>query len=457
MTKESGLNRRSFLRNAGLTAVLAGAGSPLDKFELDEGSNQKGSDKKQQVKYDFDEVYDRVGTDSVKWDRAGQRHSTGLDVGMGIADMDFKAPPCIGEALAERCEHENWGYLSQPSDYVEAIVSWNQRRYGLDIDPSSLVLATGVHPGLIAALKTFSPPGTRTLICTPSYNGFYGDLRASKTIAEDSMMNVVNGRYEIDFDDFERKAARCNTYLLCNPQNPTGNVWTEEELLRMGEICLKHRTIVLADEIHCDFVMKGQRYTPFASLPDKDIVDNSLTFKAASKTFSLAAMKAAWFFSTNQDFLNRVKENHRADLTTLGMVANRAALTEGEDWFDQALAYIDENQEFVTSYIRENIPLISHRKAEGTYLAWLDVSRVIDIVGAEATAAERGRTSVDPVTPEMIMQEWFGQNARVDLNPGSSYGTGGAGHMRMNIAASRKLLKIALDNIAEALDRLPRV
>ena len=179
MTKESGLNRRSFLRNAGLTAVLAGAGSPLDKFELDEGSNQKGSDKKQQVKYDFDEVYDRVGTDSVKWDRAGQRHSTGLDVGMGIADMDFKAPPCIGEALAERCEHENWGYLSQPSDYVEAIVSWNQRRYGLDIDPSSLVLATGVHPGLIAALKTFSPPGTRTLICTPSYNGFYGDLRAS--------------------------------------------------------------------------------------------------------------------------------------------------------------------------------------------------------------------------------------------------------------------------------------
>ena len=136
MTKESGLNRRSFLRNAGLTAVLAGAGSPLDKFELGEGSSQKGSDKKQQVKYDFDEVYDRVGTDSVKWDRAGQRHSTGLDVGMGIADMDFKAPPCIGEALAERCEHENWGYLSQPSDYVEAIVSWNQRRYGLDIDLS---------------------------------------------------------------------------------------------------------------------------------------------------------------------------------------------------------------------------------------------------------------------------------------------------------------------------------
>ena len=139
------------------------------------------------------------------------------------------------------------------------------------------------------------------------------------------------------------------------------------------------------------------------------------------------------------------------------MVANRAALTEGEDWFDQALAYIDENHEFVTSYIKENIPLISHRKPEGTYLAWLDVSRVIDIVGAKETAAERERLSIDPVTPEMVMQVWFGKNARVDLNAGSSYGTGGSGHMRMNIAASRKLLKIALDNIAEALDKLPRV
>lgn len=457
MPNTGGLNRRNFLKNVGLTAVLAGSPTSLDNLRLAEKiSVKKGSDQ-QQVKYDFDEIYDRVGTDSVKWDRAGQRHSSGLDVGMGIADMDFKAAPCIGEALAERCEHENWGYLSQPTDYVESIVSWNQRRYGLDIDPSSLVLATGVHPGLIATLKTFSPPGSRTLICTPSYNGFYGDLRASKTIAEDSMMTVVNGRYEIDFDDFERKAARCNAYLLCNPQNPTGNVWTEEELLRMGEICLKHKTVILADEIHCDFVMKGQTYTPFASLPDRDIVNNSLTFKAASKTFSLAAMKAAWFFSTNEDFLNRVKENHRADLTSLGMVANRAALTEGEDWFDQALEYIDGNQDFVASYINENIPLITHRKAEGTYLAWLDVSKVIDIVGAKETAAQRGRISTDPVTPEMVMQEWFGQNARVDLNAGSSYGTGGAGHMRMNIATSRKLLKIALDNIAEALDRLPRV
>ncbi|MFC1639349.1 aminotransferase class I/II-fold pyridoxal phosphate-dependent enzyme [Gemmatimonadota bacterium] len=456
MSKNGDLNRRDFLRNAGLAAVVAGSGAPLEELKPADNINGKSRVTPQQVTYDFDEVYNRVGTNTVKWDDAGERHSSGLDVGMGIADMDFKAPPCIKEALLERCEHENWGYTNTPAGYVEAIVSWNQRRYGLDIDPSTLVLTTGVHPGVIAALKTFSPPGTRTLICTPSYNGFYGDLRASNTVAEDSTMTKVNGRYEIDFDDFERRAARCNCYLLCNPQNPTGNVWSEEDLLRMGEICLRHRTIVLADEIHCDFVMQGHTYTPFASLPDKDVVDNSITFKAASKTFSLPAMKAAWFFSTNEDYLNRVRDNHRADLTELGMFATMAALNEGEDWLNQVLAYIDESQEFVANYIRDNIPLIKQTKPEGTYLTWLDVSRIIDIVGAKETAAERELTSVDPYTPEMVMQEWFGQHARVDLNPGSSYGTGGDGHMRMNIAVSRRLLKLALDNIAEAVDKLPR-
>jgi cystathionine beta-lyase len=224
----------------------------------------------------------------------------------------------------------------------------------------------------------------------------------------------------------------------------------------MGEICLRHNTIVLADEIHCDFVLSGHKYTPFASLPDKDIVNNSMTFKAVSKTFSLPAMKCAWFFSTNEDYLNRVRDNHRADLTELGMIATMAAMNGGEDWFNQALAYLDESQEFVANYIRDNIPLIGQTKPEGTYLTWLDVSRIIDMVGAKETAAERQRTSVDPYTPEMVMQEWFGQHARVDLNPGSSYGTGGNGHMRMNIALSRRLLQVALDNIAEAVDKLPR-
>ena len=448
MNQENGLNRRAFLRNAGMTAVLGAVGTRgafAEEIDVAESAITG-----QQV-YDFDEVYNRVGTDCTKWDSAIATYGEEIEVGMGIADMDFRAPPCITKALAERCEHENWGYLRRPASYVRSIVDWNSRRYGLDIDPSTVVLTTGVHPGLIAALHTFSPPGSRVLLTTPTYNGFYSDLRFTRTVASDSQMKVVDGKYSIDFEDFERRARTANVFILCNPQNPTGNCWSPEDLTRMGEICLEHRVVVLADEIHCDFVTKGNKYTPFASLPNREIVDNSLTFKAASKSFSLAAMKAAWYFSTNPDYLARVRTNTRADLSTLGMVANLAALTEGEDWLDQLLPYIDGNHDFAENYIRENIPLLDYTKAQGTYLAWLDVSQVVNRIGAKETAAKESRASGNTVTPETVIQRWFAENARVYLNPGLSYGTGGADHMRMNLATSRSLIKKALDNMGEAL------
>ena len=287
---------------------------------------------------------------------------------------------------------------------------------------------------------------------TPTYDGFYNfELRFTRTVAEESEMQVVDGRYQVDWDDFERRAGRANVFLLCNPQNPTGNCWSEEDLLRMGEICLRHRVIVLADEIHCDFVTAGNRYTPFASLPDREIVDNSLTFKGVSKSFSLAAMKAAWYFSTNLDLLERVRSNTRVDLSTLGMEANRAALIEGDDWLDQLLPYIDANHDFVEAYLRDNVPSVKYTKAQGTYLAWLDVSELAERVGAHDMAVVESRTSASVVTAEQIMQRWFGNHARIYLNPGSAYGTGGAGHMRMNIATSRLLIQKALDNIAAAV------
>ena len=451
MQQENGLNRRAFLRNAGMTAVLGAVGTRgafAEEMDVTESAITG-----QQV-YDFDEVYNRVGTDCTKWDSAIATYGEEIEVGMGIADMDFRAPPCITRALAERCEHENWGYLRRPASYVRSIVDWNSRRYGLDIDPSTVVLTTGVHPGLIAALHTFSPPGSRVLLTTPTYNGFYSDLRFTRTVASDSQMKVVDGKYSIDFEDFERRARTANVFILCNPQNPTGNCWSPEDLTRMGEICLEHRVVVLADEIHCDFVTKGNKYTPFASLPNREIVDNSLTFKAASKSFSLAAMKAAWYFSTNPDYLARVRTNTRADLSTLGMVANLAALTEGEDWLDQLLPYIDGNPDFAENYIRENIPLLDYTKAQGTYLAWLDVSQVVNRIGAKETAAKESRASGNTVTPETVIQRWFAENARVYLNPGLSYGTGGADHMRMNLATSRSLIKKALDNMGEALAKV---
>ena len=441
------LSRRAFLKRTGMTAVLGAVGA---RPNLTGAQGLPASSSPQT--FDFDEIYDRRGSESIKWDRPIEGVDAEIEVGMGIADMDFRAAPCITNALARRCEHENWGYLQRPDSFTQAIVDWNQRRYGLVIDPGSIELTSGVHSGLISALRTFSPPGSRVLMNTPTYDGFYNfELRFTRTVAEESEMQLVDGRYQVDWDDFERRAGRANVFLLCNPQNPTGNCWSEEDLLRMGEICLRRRVIVLADEIHCDFVTAGNRYTPFATLPDREIVNNSLSFKGVSKSFSIAAMKAAWYFSTNPDLLARARSNTRVDLSTLGMEANRAALIEGDDWLDQLLPYIDANHDFAERYLRENIPMIKFTKPEGTYLAWLDVSELAERVGARELAEEENRTSETTVTPEQIMQRWFGSNARIYLNPGSAYGAGGAGHMRMNLATSRLLIRRALDNIAAAV------
>ncbi|MDE2981354.1 MAG: aminotransferase class I/II-fold pyridoxal phosphate-dependent enzyme [Gemmatimonadota bacterium] len=453
MPRHSGLSRRIFLRSAGTTALLGAAGAT--------GAAARATDRPHPPAqpfppalddYDFDEVYDRMGTDSVRWDRAVDQFGDGIVAGMGVADMDFRAAPCITRALAERCTHENWGYMHRPGSYAEAVAEWNHRRYGVEIDPSTIVFTTGVHPGLIAALHTFSPPGTRVLLQTPTYSGFYTDVRFSRTVADDSPMLVdADGRYSIDWDDFERRARRCNTFILCNPQNPTGNCWSPEDLTRMGEICLRHRVIVLADEIHCDFVTAGNTYTPFASLPDKELVDNSLTFKSASKSFSLAAMKVAWYHTTNPDLLERVKLNTRADLSTLGMVASRAALKQGEPWLDDLLAYLDANHDFATSFVRDKLPGITHHKGQGTYLAWLNVAGFADRIGAAETAARESAEATNDVTAERIVQRWFAERAGVFLNPGSNYGTGGEGYMRMNLASPRAIVERALNNMAAAV------
>ena len=444
MPQDHDLSRRSFLRNTGVAAFAGVAGATLPTVA------------EPAAKFDFDTPYSRIGTDSVKWDQ--QIRTFGKDniaVGMGIADMDFKTAPVITEALRKRLEHENWGYLDIPPAFVQGIVAWNKRRYGIDVNPQSVVITTGVHPGLVAALKTFSPPGSKVLLLTPTYDGFYGDISFVGCKPEESQMKLVDGRYSIDFEDLERRINHdTNTLILCNPQNPTGNCWSAEDLTRVGEICMRRRVVLLADEIHCDFVTAGNKYTPFSTLPNKDIVRNSITFKAASKSFGLAAMKCAWFFSDNMDYIARVRANNRADLTTLGMIASQSAYAGGEEWLDQLVPYINGNFDYVESFIRSNIPLVKFVKPQGTYLAWLDVSKVAEKIGAKSLAAEASKEANRPVTPETIVQKHFVMTAKVHMNPGSSYGLGGADHMRMNIATSRKTLELALTNLAKALGKI---
>jgi cystathionine beta-lyase len=447
---QDGRNRRAFLRNAGISAFVGalGKGSSL----------ALAADSAPGGKFDFDTPYNRIGTDCIKWDAA--MRTNGVDhlvAGMGIADMDFRCAPVITKALQDRIQHEVWGYMDMPKSFPEGIIKWNKRRYGIEVNPDLVGITTGVHPGIIATLKTFSPPGTSVLLTTPTYNGFYGDLNYCNLRPAESLMKYSNGRYYVDYDDFERKIQHdTNTFILCNPQNPTGNCWTREELTRMGEICLRRRVVVLADEIHCDFVSKGQKYTPFSTLENRDIVNNSITFKAASKSFGLAAMKCAWFFTTNPDIYNGVKANNRADLSTLGMIASKAAYAGGEEWLNECVSYIDGNHEFVQTYFKTKMPKLMKvgAKPEGTYLVWVDVSGLIDKIGAQQMADEENKRREGkgrPVTAEAVLEKWLTQKSGVALNAGSTYGLGGANHMRMNIATSRKTLQAALDAMAATL------
>jgi cystathionine beta-lyase len=457
MSNLHGLNRRAFLRNAGLTALAgaaAGARSPLTAAESATEFQAPSNGK-----FDFDTIYNRFGTDSTKFDQQIRVYGKdSVQVGMGIADIDFKAAPSITKAINDRVKHENWGYLDMgvwTPKVTEAVAAWNKRRYGVTIDPATMQISAGVHPALIAALKAFSPPGSKVLLNTPTYNGFYSDLRETQTVAEESPMKFVNGKFEMDFDDFERRISiDTHSYILCNPQNPTGNCWSAADLMRIGEICLKHRVVVLADEIHCDWVGKGQKYTPFASLSNKAVVDNSLTFKAASKSFGLAAHKIAWFYSTNPALMARVDPYHRADLNTLGLVANLAAVTDGEEWLRQANEYVDANHDFVVNFINDKIaPMIKVHRAEGTYLTWLDVTGLAEKINSTKLAADYNRTkpaNMPSLTPEQMVERYLVKTAKVHLNQGRSYGKGGENHMRMNIGTSRKLVELALNNLAAA-------
>jgi cystathionine beta-lyase len=353
------------------------------------------------------------------------------------------------------------------SPFVKGIIDWNHKRYGITaVTPKNLGISTGVHSGIMPALRAFAPPGSKVLMVTPIYNAFYFDLYGSKLAANESVMKFVNGQYEIDWDDFEKRASDPNTKttILCNPHNPVGRVWTKDELHRYGEICLKHNVKVLSDEIHCDFVAKGQKYTPFSTLDDKKMVDNSITFKAASKSFSLAGLKCAWYFATDPAVFKEVQFWNRAEVSTLGIVSSQAAYEGGEAWLNQCVDYIDGNQKFANDYIKKNLPLIKvGNQPQGTYLAWLEVSGLANKIGAQKMADEENKKpqpvnfltgKPGKVIADDMVAHWLAKNAYVQLNAGYTYGSGGENHMRMNVATSRKTLTAALDSISAATKKL---
>lgn len=445
MSKIVELNRRSFLRGAGVAALAGVAGTVATVSTTASAQSSISIPKLAGGKYDFDTPYNRVGTNCARWDSPPLKYDAGVfKYGMGVASIDFECAPCITEALAERVKHHNWGYLSTTQPLRDGIVKWNGERHGIDLDPDSIVISDGVYPGMIAALRSFVPIGNKVLLVSPCYSGFYSMARAARVGTVDSQMRYVDGRYEVDWDDLESKmTSDVRAMIVCNPQNPTGNVWTQDELLRMGRLALEHNIVVLADEIHSDVVRAGHKYVPFASLPDEAVVNNSITANAISKTFNLAGMKNAYYYSKNRRLLEQVNQFHRAELSTLGVVANEAAYRDGGEWFDQANVYMDDNHTFVENYVKQHMPGVGYTRNEGTYMTFLDFSTVMESIGAKEMAKAHGKA-----TAEVYFQDWMTEKSGVYLNPGSVYGAGGEGHMRLNVASSRVVLKEVFDAMA---------
>ena len=384
------------------------------------------------MKYDFDEIVNRRGTNSVKWDEAKEE---GV-IPMWVADMDFKAAPCILEALKKRVDHGVFGYTMVPDSYYESIISWFERRHQWHIERDWIIYTSGVVPAISAIIKALTEPGNKVLVQTPVYNCFFSSIRNNGcTTAENALVRKGNS-YEIDFDDFERQAAdeKTKVFLLCNPHNPAGRVWTQEELSRMNDICLRHGVKVIADEIHCELVMPGHEFTPFAAV-SKACQDNCITTNSPTKSFNIAGLQIANIITSNAEDRQKIDRainiNEVCDVNPFGVIATIAAYNEGGAWLDALRKYLWENYEYLYRFFEQRLPQYPVLPLEGTYLVWIDCRA--SSIGSDATT--------------LRLQE----EQKLMVNSGTLYGPGGEGFIRLNIACPRTLLADGLERIAHVL------
>ena len=388
------------------------------------------------MKYDFDEIVNRRGTNSVKWDEAKEE---GV-IPMWVADMDFKAAPCILEALKKRVDHGVFGYTIVPDSYYESIISWFERRHQWHIERDWIIYTSGVVPAISAIIKALTEPGDKVLVQTPVYNCFFSSIRNNGCTTAENVLVRKGNSYEIDFDDFERQAAdeKTKVFLLCNPHNPAGRVWTPEELSRMNDICLRHGVKVIADEIHCELVMLGHVFTPFAAV-SKACQDNCITTNSPTKSFNIAGLQIANIITSNAEDRQKIDRainiNEVCDVNPFGVIALQAAYNEGEDWIDQLNVYLWENYQALKTFFKDNLPQLKVIDLEGTYLVWVNV-RATGMTGNELT--------------DKLLKE-----GKVFVNRGTMYGkTTGADYIRINIAMPRSLMLEGLKRMKSVIDKI---
>lgn len=382
------------------------------------------------MKYNFDEVISRESTASVKWDEVSEVNGR-KTLPYWIADLDFKAPVEVIDALQKRVEHGIFGYTSYSKTLVPTIQSWINKRHGWNIEDEWINYTPGIISAILYSIECFTKEGDGILVQSPIYPPFLQVPKDNNRKIIESEMILNDGKYEIDFDDFEEKAKKAKVFLLSNPHNPSGRVFTKEELEKLGNICVKNNVLIISDEIHSDIIFKGYKHTPIASI-NEEIKNITITCYSVSKTFSLAGLIASVIIIPNKEINNKFKEYLEArhvSVNVLGKVALEAAYKYGEDYMNQLNDYLESNRDFLVDFMSKYTPKIKPVKAEGTYLVWLDC-RELNLNDTE-------------------LKDFF-INAGVELNDGRAFGDAGKGFMRFNIGCPRETLIKGLECIKSA-------
>lgn len=387
------------------------------------------------MEYDFSRPTERRGTDSYKWDSAPEADI----IPLWVADMDFETFPGITEALQRRVAHGIFGYTRVPEAYYEAVCNWFGKHHGWHINREDIIYTSGVVPAVSAVIKALTLPGDQVIVQGPVYNCFFSSIRNNgcEMVSNSLIYNKEELRYEIDFDDLERKLAheRARLMLICNPHNPGGRVWTRDELTRVAELCRKYGVRVVSDEIHCELTLYDNEYVPFGSLPD-ELSHGSITCCSPSKAFNTAGLQIANIVCRDAEVRNRIDRainiNEVCDVNPFGVIALQAAYSdEGYEWLTQLRAYISSNYDLLRERFARELPKCKMMRMEGTYLAWIDCSEL--------------HISSDEIE-EMLMHE-----NKVWVNAGSMYGTEGAAFIRINMACTSELLNEGITRIVNGL------
>lgn len=379
--------------------------------------------------YDFDTPTDRRSSECIKW------HQYNEDVlPMWVADMDFRSPEPVIEALQQRVAHGIFGYAHDVPGLKESIINWLDQRYHWQVEAEHLVLVAGVVPGFNMAAQAMQPPGRGVLIQTPVYPPFLETpANASMPMLVNELVCQADGSYAIDFDAFEAAAARqAGMFLLCNPHNPVGRVFTRRELERMAEICLRHQVAICSDEIHADLVFPGHQHVPIASL-SPEIAHTTITLLAPSKTFNIAGLGFSYAVISNPKLRLAFEQARRGTAiwsNLLAMTAAHAAYAHGQPWLDAMMVYLQANRDYLTDYVNNQLPGVRMASPQGTYLGWLDCRQM-------------------PV--EGNPQKFFLEKALVGLNDGETFGQGGKGFVRLNFGCQRCLLQEGLERMRQAI------